>query len=309
MSTAEPGLRESPGMPARRYGRVALVGRPNVGKSTLLNRLLGETWSIASPRPQTTRHCILGLKSGPGFQVAYVDTPGLQSRHGGELNRRMRREAVAALGDTAVVVFLVEALRWRPDADAPVLQVLHAVDAPVLLAINKIDRVTPRERLLPFIERLALLRDYAEIVPISARAGTQLDVLERCIVARLPLSAVTAPADAHPPLDERRLAAELLRAELLLTLGDELPYRLSVRVEHLARRDGVIHVHASIWVETAGQKRIVVGRGGRVLKNAGTRARARLERRWGQQVNLRSRVRVVRNWSDSAARLAELVRD
>lgn len=292
----------------RHSGQVALVGRPNVGKSTLLNHLLGETWSISSPRPQTTRNRVLGQKTGPGFQVTYVDTPGLQSKYGGELNRRMRREAITALHDTEVTVFLVEALCWRPEADAQVLGVLQAADTSVFLAINKIDRVKPKERLLPFIDQLAAMHDYAAIVPISARNGTQVDVLEERLLAQLPLSA-SALEEASPPLGERRLAAELLRAELLLRLGDELPYCLSVRVEQLARAGDTAHVHASIWVETEGQKRIVVGRGGRILKIAGSRARAQLERRWGQQVNLRSWVRVVRNWSASAARLEELARD
>lgn len=299
-----------PAMAMRRCGQVALIGRPNVGKSTLLNRLLGETWSISSPRPQTTRNRVLGLKTGPGFQVAYVDTPGLQSQYGGELNRRMRREAITALHDTTVTVFLVEALSWRPEVDAQVLGILQTANASVFLAINKIDRVKPKERLLPFIDQLAAMHDYAAIVPISARNGTQVDVLEKRLLAQLPLSASTlAVEEGRPPLDERSLAAELLRAELLLRLGDELPYCLSVRVEHLARIDGIAHVHASIWVETEGQKRIVVGRGGRILKIAGSRARARLERRWGQQVNLRTWVFVVRNWSASVARLEELTRD
>lgn len=298
-------------MPALRRGQVALVGRPNVGKSTLLNRLLGETWSISSPRPQTTRRCILGVKSGPGFRLAYVDTPGLQSRYGGALNRSMQREATAVLwdGGTAAAVFLVEALRWLPGADTRVLELLRAMDLPVILAINKIDRVRPRERLLPFIGRLASMYAYAEVVPVSARTGLQVDVLERCIVDCLPADAPTPPlAECRPPLDDRRLAAELLRAELLRRLGAELPHRLSVRVEHLARSEDLVHVHACIWVESAGQKRIAVGRGGQVLKAAGTCARIRLERRWGRRVNLQTRVRVVRAWSRNAARIAELER-
>ncbi len=289
----------------RRCGRVSLIGRPNVGKSTLLNYLLGETWSIASPRPQTTRHCILGVKSGPGFQLAYVDTPGLQTRYGGALNRRMRREAITALRDTQAILFMVEALRWTAGGDALVLKLVREINVPVLLVINKVDRVRSRERLLPYMKTLSAMHAYAEVVPVSARTGLQVDVLERCIVRHLPIGELSLEPGARP-LDERELVAELLREQLLYRLGDELPYRLSVRTERIHRVAQVMHIQASIQVESEGQKRITIGHGGQLLKAAGSRARIVMERRFGQRVNLQTWVRVVRNWSDSEARLAAL---
>ncbi len=288
-----------------RCGFVTLVGRPNVGKSTLVNALVGRKVSIVTSRPQTTRHRVLGVRTIGPAQAIYVDTPGLHTRAKRAINRLMNRAALAALEDVDVVVLVVEALRWT-DGDDHVLRHLEGVRAPVIAAVNKIDRVKDKKLLLPYLEALARRRDFAEIVPVSALKGSQLDALERCVLERLPPGPHLFPPDMVTDRDERFLAAELVREKLMSLLGQELPYALAVEIETFEREGGLLRIGAVIWVERESQKPIVIGREGRVLKEAGTRARREMELLFGEKVFLQLWVRVREGWSDSRRALREL---
>ncbi|MDD9823830.1 MAG: GTPase Era [Gammaproteobacteria bacterium] len=290
--------RECP-VPGPDYGRrVALVGRPNVGKSTLLNRVLGRKLSIASRRPQTTRFWVAGCKNGPDGQIVYVDTPGLQFCRHDSLNRHLRREAIRALHDVHAAIWVVEALHWRRE-DEFVLGLLRDLHPPLptLVAVNKVDQVRDKTRLLPYLERLAGHLDRCEAVPLSARTGLQVDVLERCLARLLPAPPVPCPAQEEESVNLPRTCAELLREKLLHRLGAELPYSLAVTAEEQTACGPILHLRAVVWVEREGQKRIVIGKEGTVLKEAGRQARCELEAMLGRQVNLKSWVRVRPGWS------------
>lgn len=300
---------------AHRCGYVALAGRPNVGKSTLLNRVLGGKVSIASRKPQTTRRRILGIRSGENFQAIYVDAPGLREQDGSGsgnlLNRYMRKEALLALRESHALVFVIEALRWSR-ADAAVLGLLErnlvcdSTPPRTFLAINKVDRIKEKSRLLPFLHKVSRHWDYAEVIPLSARTGVNVDALERAVVAGLPQAPPLFPPDRRSTCSERFFTAELLREKLLGLLGDELPYRLSVETEKYQVRGRMLDVHLVVQVENQRQKRIVVGSQGRILKTAGMRARRELEARLAQRVVLHTWVRVEKNWSNDLVSMARL---
>ncbi len=280
-----------------RCGYVALVGRPNVGKSTLLNRLLGQKISITSEKPQTTRHRILGIKTESGAQAVYVDTPGIRpgARHG--INRYMNRTAGAVLHDTDIVLFLVEGLRWSEE-DEHVLQLLAGVRAPVILVVNKVDRITDKRDLLPHLQALGARREFAHVIPLSASAGDNVDALERRVLELLPQAPLLFPEDQVTDRSERFLAAELIREKLFRRLGQELPYGLTVEIEQFAERNEVAHISAVIWVGRPGHKAIVIGAHGAGLKEIGRQARLDMERQFERKVMLNLWVKVKEGWAD-----------
>ena len=288
-----------------RCGFEAIVGRPNVGKSTLLNYLVGQKVSITSSKPQTTRHRVIGIKTAEGAQAIYVDTPGLHGGRGRAIDRAMSRAALGALQDVDLVVFVVEALRWTGD-DARVAERLRDLRVPVILAVNKVDRVERKEDLLPYLEELGTRGSFAEVIPVSARAGIQLDVLEREVGRRLPESAPLFSTDQVTDRSERFLAGEIIREKLMRRLGQEVPYRLTVEIERFSEDGVTTKIDAVIWVETPGQKAIVIGAEGKMLKAVGEEARADIERMLEKRVYLGLWVKVREGWSDDDRALRQL---
>ncbi len=288
-----------------RCGFAAVVGRPNVGKSTLINALLKRKVSITSPKPQTTRHRILGVKTSGDAQIVFVDTPGINYTETRALNRYMNRAAHGAIEDVDVVIFVVEALKWTSQ-DQRVEERIEASKRPTILVLNKVDRVRPRSKLLPFIDELAKDHGFDEIVPLSALRGENLEALESAIKKRLPQSERLFPEDVFTDRGERFIAAELVREKLMLRLDQEVPYRLSVEIEEMAVRNDVLHISAIIWVERPGQKAIVIGQKGEMIKQVGTSARREMQKLFEQRVDLRLWVKVKDDWSDNDRALASL---
>ncbi|MFQ5487926.1 MAG: GTPase Era [Gammaproteobacteria bacterium] len=286
-------------------GYVAIIGRPNAGKSTLLNHILGQKISITSRKPQTTRHRILGIKSTSRAQVVYVDTPGLHEAGRRAMNRLMNRAALDVLLDVDVVLFLVEELRWSEE-EAYILDKLRRCKQPVVLAINKVDKISPKELLLPHMEMLAGQYPFAEIIPLVARSGKNVARLEEKITALLPASLPLFPEDQVTDRSERFLAAELIREKLMRRLAKELPYALTVEIEQFSLQQGVLRIDALIWVERQAQKSIVIGRQGQVLKQVGQQARQDMEQMFGHKVFLQLWVKVKDKWSDDERALRSL---
>lgn len=286
-------------------GYAALVGRPNVGKSTLLNRLLGRKISIVSRRPQTTRHRIVGVHTTADAQLIYVDTPGLHLGGKRAMNRYLNRAAASTLDDVDVVVFLVDGLQWR-DEDDMVLERLKRVNVPVLLAVNKVDTLRDKNRLLPHLQELAAKHDFAEIIPISAARGSNLEVLEAQIRERLPLSPPFFPEDQLTDRSERFLVAELVREQLMRQLGQEVPYATTVEIEAFEEEGNLARIAAVIWVERPGQKAIIIGKQGERLKTVGFHARRGMEELLGRKVYLKLWVKVREGWTDDERALRSL---
>ncbi|HTQ36459.1 MAG TPA: GTPase Era [Steroidobacteraceae bacterium] len=293
-------------MSAHRCGFAALLGRPNVGKSTLLNALVGHKVSIVSPKPQTTRHRVLGLANLPEAQIAFVDTPGLHRQQGRALNRAMNRTAAAAALDADVIVYVVEALRF---GDEDELALLRATEArrPIVAVVSKVDLVKPRERLLPFLAQLAGRHPFAEIVPVSALQERDVRHLAQVIARHLPESPPLFPPDQLTDRGENFRIAEIIREKLTLELHEELPYGIAVEVEGTGEeQDGQLVVSAVIWVDRAGQKPIVIGAGGERLKRVGALARRELNALLGRRLHLNLWVKVREDWADSAQALRQL---
>jgi GTP-binding protein Era len=288
-----------------RCGYVALIGRPNVGKSTLLNRFLGQKLSIVTAKPQTTRQQIAGIKTTQAGQVVYLDTPGIHLAARRALNRYMNRIARAALNGVDVVLFLVEAERWTRQ-DENVARVLEDVTAPVILVVNKVDMVADKTRLLAFLQDKVQNRAFAHVALVSARQGKGVGDLETLIMQHLPFSKPMYDEDQFTDRSERFLAGELVREQLMLRLNQELPYALTVEIEEFRRTPELLRIGAIIWVEREGQKQIVIGSGGQVLKQVGSRARAALEELFEQKVFLRTWVKVSRDWSDNEKSMRQL---
>jgi len=288
-----------------RCGFAALVGRPNVGKSTLLNALIGQKLSIVTPRPQTTRHRVLGLHEQEGAQIAFVDTPGIHQGGRRALNRAMNRTAASVLSDADVCVFVVEALHWTGEDDL-VLEHLVRSARPVLVAVNKVDKVRPRERLLPFLAELARRHEFAELIPISAAKSINLAPLTAAIIKLLPSSPPLFPTGQLTDRDLGFRISELIREKLTLELDQELPYGIAVEVEAMGHDEGQLNVSAAIWVDRAGQKPIVIGAGGERLKRVGRKARLELNHMLGERLHLTLWVKVRESWADSARALTEL---
>lgn len=291
--------------PQVRCGFVALVGRPNVGKSTLLNALLGQKVTIVSRKPQTTRHRILGIHTIVGAQIIYVDTPGLHRQKNTAMNRFLNRAATSALADADVAVFLVDAQRWTQE-DELVLERLASFTNPIILALNKIDRLRTKQTLLPHIERLSGKRDFTAVVPVSASHGINLPALEAEIIQRLPWSTAYFPQEQITDRSERFMAAELIREQLIKTLGQELPYASTVAIEAFEQQGRLRRIAAVIWIERSGQKPIVIGHKGQRLKQIGSRAREEMEALFGAVVYLQLWVKVRQGWSDDERALCSL---
>jgi GTP-binding protein Era len=291
--------------PAFRAGAIAVLGRPNVGKSTLVNALVGQKVSITAPRPQTTRHRILGIVSRPGAQLVLIDTPGLHSSEGRHaINRQLNRTARSSVAEADAVLLLVEAGRWI-DADEQAWQLAQASAKPVVLAPNKIDRVKPRQALLPYLAGVTQQRSFAAVVPVSALKRDGLESLTDALVAMLPESGPLYPEDQVTDRSERFLAAELIREQVVRQLHDELPYAAAVVLEDWQETErGALKLGASIYVEREAQKPIVVGAGGSRIKAIGTAARLELTRVLGRPVHLTLWCKVRSDWSDDEAALA-----
>jgi len=285
-------------------GYVAIIGKPNVGKSTLMNYFLGKKISITSRKPQTTRHRILGIKTTDAAQIVFVDTPGLHLEQKHEMNRVMNSAARNVLGEVDVVLFLIEAMRWDAE-DASVLRQLKALSIPVILVINKIDEIKQKVELLPFMENLAKQMDFKKVVPISAKTGLQVDDLEKIIIELLPHEGNLFPPEQFTDRSDRFIASEFVREKLMRLLGDELPYELTVTVEAMEEEDDIMKISVVIWVGRETQKAIVIGKNGSVLKEVGTQARKDLEIYFGKKVLLKSWVKVKSNWSDDVRALTD----
>ncbi|HWA11931.1 MAG TPA: GTPase Era [Burkholderiales bacterium] len=287
-----------------RAGTIAIVGRPNVGKSTLLNRLVGMKLSITSRRPQTTRHRITGILTEPDAQLVFVDTPGFQNAHGGALNKLMNRAVTDTLGGVDVVVLVVEARRLTAE-DRRLLPLLPK-GLPVVLVLNKIDALPDKSALLPLLQQAAALRDFAEIVPVSAAKGTQVRKLVEALKRHLPEGPAPYGEDEVTDRPERFLAAELVREKLFRLLGEELPYAATVTIEKFETEGGLRRIHAGIVVDKPGHKAIVIGKGGEKLKQIGTQARMDMEKLFGGKVFLELWVRVKSGWADNQRALKSL---
>ncbi len=288
-----------------RCGYVAIVGRPNVGKSTLMNRILGQKLSITSRKPQTTRHQILGIKTEGDDQVVYVDTPGLHKDSGKAINRYMNKAASSALRDVDLVIFLVDRNRWT-DEDEAVLDKLRYSKIPVILAVNKVDRIEDKEDLFPVLSELAQKMDFAEVIPLSAKLGRNVEQLEGCVLARLPEGVHHFPEDQITDRSSRFLAAELVREKIMRQLGDELPYQMTVEIEEFSHENNILHISALILVERDGQKRILIGNKGDRIKLIGQEARIDMERMFDAKVMLKLWVKVKSGWSDDERALRSL---
>ncbi|MDF2444775.1 MAG: GTPase Era [Moraxellaceae bacterium] len=288
-----------------RCGYVAIVGRPNVGKSTLLNHILGQKLSITSRKPQTTRHRILGIVTRDNTQTIYVDTPGIHGEERKAINRYMNRAATAALRDVDLVLFVVDGLKWSPDDDL-VMEKVRASGLPAMLVINKVDAVEDKEALLPRIEELIRLHGFVEVVPVSALKGHNLDRLQELVAARLPVSPPFFPEDQITDRSSRFLAAEIVREKIMRQLGEEVPYELTVEIEEFKEEGRLKRIGALILVERDGQKAIVIGDGGQRLKQIGTEARQDMERLFGGKVMLSLWVKVKSGWSDDERALKSL---
>jgi GTP-binding protein Era len=288
-----------------RCGFAALVGRPNVGKSTLLNALVGQKVTIVTPRPQTTRHRVLGLVNTPTAQIAFVDTPGLHHHGNRALNRAMNRTAAAAAFDADLVVLVVEALRFTAEDE---LALSRSIDSgrPVIAVVNKVDRVPDKGRLLPFLGDLTQRHGFQEIVPISALNPKDVARLLAIIGRSLPVSQALFPVEQLTDRTPGFRIAEVIREKLTLELNEEVPYGIAVEIEGMAEEDGQLVVSAIIWVDRAGQKPIVIGAGGERLKRIGGHARRELNEILGKRLHLTLWVKVREDWADSAQALRQL---
>lgn len=288
-----------------RCGYVAIVGRPNVGKSTLLNYLLGQKVSITSRKPQTTRHQVLGIFTEDDDQVVFVDTPGMHREQGKAINRYMNRTANSALAHVDLVLFVVDRMRWTPEDDL-VLRATQGCKAPVALVINKIDMLDDQSALLPYAESMMEKHGFAGIFPVSALRNGNLAELQRYIREAMPEAPHLFPADQITDRTERFLAAELIREKIVRQLGDELPYTTAVEIESFRAEGKILHIDALIYVERQGQKAIIIGEKGTRLRSIGSEARKDMEQAFASKVMLKLWVKVKSGWSDDDRALRSL---
>ena len=287
-------------------GFVAIVGRPNVGKSTLLNELLGQKISITSRKPQTTRHRIMGIHTEGPYQAIYVDTPGLHIEEKRAINRLMNRAASSSIGDVELVIFVVEGTHWTPD-DEMVVNKLRDLKSPVLLAINKIDNVTDKSKLLPHLQFLSEQMNFVDIVPISAEKGTNVDTIAALVRKRLPEAIHHFPEDYITDRSQRFMASEIIREKLMRFLGEELPYSVTVEIERFVSNErGGYDINGLILVEREGQKKMVIGNKGSKIKTIGIEARHDMENMFEAKVHLELWVKVKSGWADDERALRSL---
>lgn len=289
----------------QRCGYVAIVGRPNVGKSTLLNYILGMKLSITSRKPQTTRHQILGVKTTNNIQTIYVDTPGIHQRRGTAINKYMNRAATSVLNDVDVILLVVQVKQWT-DEDQAIIDKLKSVTCPVILVVNKMDKLEDKKQLLPIIKELSSRYDFAEIIPVSALNGNNIDILEQKIFPLLPENEHFYPDDQVTDRSTRFLASEIIREKLIRELGQELPYTSTVDIDKYVEDDDIVHIHATIYVESAGQKAIIIGKKGARLKSIGTAARVDISKMVDTRVYLNLWVKVREGWSNDERALRGL---
>lgn len=288
-----------------RSGYVAIIGRPNVGKSTLLNYILGFHLSITSKKPQTTRHRLLGIKTTATAQAVYIDTPGLHQKYKGAIHTYMNKEAMSTLHDVDVIVFVVDGIKLTTE-DEYAIELLAKCDQPIILAINKVDKIKNKEVLLPFIEALTKRLTFTHVVPLSASKGSNVAELERHIEAHLNLSPAYFPEEQITDKSDRFLASELIREKLMRLLGQELPYAVAVEVEAFEEAASIIKISGVIWVERSNQKSIIIGNKGQQLKEVGKQARISMERLYDKKVFLKLWVKVKEGWSDDQKALKSL---
>ena len=292
-------------IPEIRSGMVAMIGRPNVGKSSLINAMVGEKISIVTRKPQTTRHQIQGVLNRPGMQLVFVDTPGLHLRQNKALNRLLNQYAASAIHDVELVVMVVEAGKFT-DEDAAVLKRIKERSGPVGLVINKVDKLADKDALLPELQKLAAMHEFVFVIPTSARKGANLDALVNELASQMPEGPPLYPEEQIRGYDLNFSVAEVVREKLFTRLSEELPYALTVEPEKIEEEGRLLRISAVVWVERPGQKRIVIGDGGSVLKQVGTEARKELEAQTGRKVFLKLWVRVKENWSDDPKALRGL---
>jgi GTP-binding protein Era len=286
-------------------GYVAILGRPNVGKSTLLNKLLGQKISITSRKPQTTRHRIIGIDTKDDYQTIFVDTPGVQRKHDSAIHRYMNRAATSTIEDVDAIILVVDRLNWT-DEDEYVVQSIRQSSAPVILAINKVDHLVEKNRLLPHIQALSAKLAWADVVPVAAKTGYNLEPLQAAIRKRLPARAHFYDAEQVTDRSERFLAAEIVREKIMRMMGDELPQKVAVEIEQYKTTSKLVTISAVIWVERDGQKKILIGVKGEKLKLIGSQARADIEVLVDQKVMLKLWVKVKGSWSDDERMLKSL---
>lgn len=279
-------------------GHVSIVGRPNVGKSTLLNHLIGQKISITSRKPQTTRHHVLGIKTRDDAQIIYLDTPGFQLSPKGSLNRFMNREAVNALSDVDLIIFMIDAVGWTEEDESVWSKIDKVSKVKRLLVINKVDKIRDKRDIMRLIKTLSEKHDFAEIIPLSARQLKDTVRLEKLLMPYLPVADSIYPENQITNRSSRFLAAEFIREKLMQHLGDELPYKLAVTIDEFRETSRCIRIFATIWVELPGQKKIIIGKNGAVLKIVGEQARKDLEKLFDQKVFLKTWVKIKRKWTD-----------
>lgn len=289
----------------KRCGYVAIVGRPNVGKSTLLNHILGQKLAITSRKPQTTRHNMLGIKTLDDAQTIYVDTPGIHKNDSKAINRYMNRSAKAMIDDVDILVFVVEKMQWTAE-DELVLESLKQARVPVILVVNKIDQIDEKQQLLPYLDTLNKKMDFKHVVPLSALQNNNIEALEASIAELLPESVHFFPEDQITDRTERFIVAEIVREKIMRQLGHELPYQIAVEIEAFQETDKLIEISALILVERDGQKNIVIGKSGEKIKTIGREARMDMERLLAKKVMLNLWVKVKSGWSDDERALKSL---
>lgn len=288
-----------------RCGFVAIVGRPNVGKSTLLNHVLGQKISITSRKPQTTRNAVVGIKTEGADQIIFVDTPGMHLGQQKAINRYMNRAATSAMKDVDVVVFVIDRFLWTDEDEAVAEKLMH-LRCPIILAVNKVDQIDDKEALLPHLQKLSERLNVSEIVPISALRNMNLDRLEQLILDRLPAGEHMYPEDQITDRSSRFMASEIVREKITRQLGDELPYEMAVEIEEFTFDGSVLNISALILVERDGQKKILIGEKGARIKLIGTEARIDMEKLFEQKIMLRLWVKVKSGWSDDERALRSL---
>jgi len=295
-----PGLEEN-----YRSGYVAIIGRPNVGKSTLLNNILGHHLSITSKKPQTTRHRLLGIKTTETAQIVYIDTPGLHQDQKGAIHRYMNREAMTTLQDVDVIVFVVDRLKITAE-DEYAIDLLKNCQQAIILVVNKVDKIKNKEQLLPFMDQLSQRLNFAHVLPVSASKGSNIDKLEKQIEKQLHLSPPYFPEEQITDKSDRFLAAELIREKIMRLLGQEVPYAVTVEVEAFEEQETIIKISAVIWVERSNQKGIIIGNKGQQLKEIGKQARLSMETLYDKKVFVKLWVKVKEGWSDDERALKSL---